>query len=202
MKHLFLFLILPLFAFASFPEAIADFDKQLNDVVAEFKTNVMDQQKSQATAQKAADLAERISDAMNEDGVSKTDRKKLDELKKETEAIEAFITAVGDSEGGFATAEKMNLANNRIRSEMNSVQKGDFCAGVMEIIIGDFSCYLAENSGKEITAVTYRWKGPNGTKSGSGTVNVFASSVHPMYNNRKDPETKKITVMSMSCKEK
>ncbi len=202
MKHLFLLLALPLLAFTSFPETADDFSKQIDDVAADFKTNVMDAQKCAAAAQKAASIAESIADALNEDGVSKTDKKKLEGLKKEAEAVESFILAVGDLEGGFATREKMELANGRIHAEMSSVQKGDFCMDIMEIIIGDFSCYLAENTGKEITAVTFRWKGPNGTKSGSGTVTVFAASVHPMYNNRKDPETKKITVMSMSCKAK
>jgi hypothetical protein len=80
------------------------------------------------------------------------------------------------------------------------VQKGDFCVDIISVSIGDFICYLAENNSAKIISVNYKWKGPDGAKSGSGTIKVFANSVHAMYSNRKDPGTKKLTFMGLTCK--
>lgn len=200
MKHLFLLLALPFFSFVSFSISSADFDAQLNEVVADFKANIFDQQKCEAASKKAGAISEAIEETLNEDGIDKGERKKLEALKKEAEALEDYILAIGDISGGFETVEKMNLANARVHGDITSVQKGDFCVDIISVSIGDFICYLAENNGSKIISVNYKWKGPSGTKSGSGTVQVFANSVRAMYSNRKDKETKKVTFMGLTCK--
>jgi hypothetical protein len=197
-----LLLCLPFFFLTSFTTSADDFDAQLNGVVADFKQNIFDQQKCEAASQKAGSISDAIEDALNEDGVDKGERKKLEGLKKEAEALEEYILAVSDVNAGFETVEKMNLANARVHGDISAEQKGDFCTDIISVSIGDFICYLAENNGSKIISVNYKWKGPDGTKSGSGTVSVFANSVHPMYNNRKDKEVKKVTFMGLVCKEK
>jgi hypothetical protein len=199
-KSLLLLLCLPFLAFTSTRIAADDFDAQLNAVVADFKQNIFDQAKCEAASQKAGTISDAIEDALNEEGVDKAERKKLEGLKKEAEALEDFILAIGDINSGFATVEKMNLANTRVKADISNVQKGDFCVDIISVTIGEFVCYLAENTGSKIISVNYKWKGPDGTKSGSGTVKVFASSVHAMYSNRKDKDTKKVTFMGLNCK--
>ncbi|MDQ3108366.1 MAG: hypothetical protein M3R17_00595 [Bacteroidota bacterium] len=200
MKHLFLIFILPLLLFTSFRISTTDFDAQLNEVVADFKQNIFDQQKCESASKKAGDISDAIEEALNEDGLDKSERKKLEGLKKEAEALEDYILAIGDITGGFETVEKMNLANSRVKGEITSVQKGDFCVDIISVSIGDFICYLAENNSSKIISVNYKWKGPDGTKSGSGTIKVFAASVYAMYSNRKDKEVKKVTFMGLTCK--
>lgn len=202
MKHLPLILCLPFFFFTSFRSSTADFDSQLNEVVADFKKNIFDQQKCEAASQKAGAIADAIEEALNEEDLDKSERKKLDALKKEAEAIEDYILAVGDINGGFTTIEKLNLANSRVGGDVSAVQKGDFCVDIVSVSIGDFICYLAENNGSGITSVNYKWKSPDGAKSGSGTISVFAGSVRAMYSNREEPGVKKLTFMGLNCKEK
>ena len=199
---LLLLLCLPFSSFNSFCISSDDFDAQLNTVVADFKQNILDQAKCEAASTKAGEISDAIEDALNEDGVDKGERKKLEALKKEAEALEDYILAVGDINGGFITVEKMNLANSRVHAGISSVQKGDFCVDIISVSIGDYICYLAENNGSKIISVNYKWKGPGGTKSGSGTITVFANSVHAMYSNRKDHGTKELTFMGLVCKEK
>jgi hypothetical protein len=200
MKHFLLILCLPFLSFTSFRISADDFDAQLNAVVVDFKQNIFDQVKCEAASKKAGDISDAIEEALNADGVDKAERKKLDALKKEAEALEDYILAIGDINGGFETVEKMNLANSRVHGDISAVQKGDFCVDIISVSIGDFICYLAENNGSKIISVSYKWKGPAGTKSGTGTVQVFANSVHAMYSNRKDKETKQITFMGLTCK--
>ena len=200
MKQLFLLLILPFFLFSSFRLSTTDYDAQLNEVAADFKKNIFDQQKCMAASTKAGDIADAIEEALNDDGLDKAERKKLEGLKKEAEALEDYILAVGDINDGFETVEKMNLANSRVHGEINEVQKGDFCVDILSVTIGDYICYLAKNNGSKIISVNYRWKSPAGTKSGTGTVKVFAESVHAMYNNRNDKEVKEVKFMGLICK--
>ncbi|CAN5170673.1 hypothetical protein BH09BAC5_BH09BAC5_06600 [soil metagenome] len=200
MKHFLLLLLVPFFSFTSNQISSDDYDAQINAVVTDFKANIFDQSICDAAAKKAEGISEAIEDAMNEDGVSKSERKKLEDLKKEAEALNSYINAISDLEGGFVTVEKMNLANSRVHGDISAEQKGDFCTDIISISIGDFICYLAENNSSKIISVNYRWKGPDGTKSGTGTVKVFANSVHPMYNNRKDKDVKKVTFMGLTCK--
>jgi hypothetical protein len=199
-KLLLLLLCLPFLSFIPTRITAEDFDAQLNAVVADFKQNIFDQAKCEAASQKAGTISDAIEDALNEDGVDKGERKKLEGLKKEADALEDFILAIGDINGGFETVEKMNLANSRVKAEISGVQKGDFCVDIISVSIGDYICYLAENNGSKIISVNYKWKGPAGTKSGSGTVKVFANSVHAMYSNRKDPGTKELVFMGLTCK--
>jgi hypothetical protein len=190
------------FFFTSFRTSTDDFNAQLDAVVTDFKQNIFDEQKCQAASSKAGSIADAIEEALNGDGLDKGERKKLEGLKKEAEALEDYISAVGDINGGFITVEKMNLANARVHGDISAVQKGDFCTDIVSVSIGDFICYLAENNGSKIISVNYKWKGPDGAKSGSGTVTVYANSVHAMYSNRKDHEVKKVTFMGLVCKEK
>jgi hypothetical protein len=200
MKHLFLLLVAPFILFTSFRISATDYDAQLNEVVADFKQNIFDQQKCEAASKKAGDIADAIEEAMNEDGLDKAERKKLEALKKEAEAVEDYILAVGDINDGFETVEKMNLANARVHGDIHEVQKGDFCTDIISVTIGDYICYLAENNSSKIISVNFKWKGPAGAKSGSGTIKVFAESVHAMYSNRNDKLVKDIKFMGLVCK--
>jgi len=201
MKLFLIILSFPLLSFFSLKDSAADYDKQLNDVVADYKLNIFDQQKSKADSQKAGSIAESITDAINEGDLSKADIKKLEDLKKEAEAIQDYILAVGNIDGGFETVEKFNLANARIKGDV-STETGKFCVDVISVSIGDYICYLAENNGDKITSVNYKWKSPEGAKSDSGTITVFAHSIGAMYCNRNDPKTNKVEFMGLVCKSK
>ncbi len=202
MKLLLAILSVPLLSFTLLQDSGNDFDKQLNDVVSDFKQNIFDQQKCQTASQKAGTISDDITDAMNADGVSKSDLKKLEGLKKEAIALQDYIGAVGNLDGGFATVDNLNLANSRVNGNINSVSNGKFCSDIISVSIGDYICYLAENNNDKITSVNYRWKGPDGTKSGSGTINVFAHSIAAMYSNRADPKVNKVEFLGLTCKSK
>ena len=202
MKHILLFLALPFFSFISFRESADDFDKQLNDVAADFKTNIFEKAKCSAASQKAGEISQSIKDLLDGGDIEKSEIKKLEGLKKEADALEDYITAAGDLDGGFVTVENLNLANARVNGNINTVSNGKFCVDVISVSVGDFICYLAENNDSKMTTVTYSWKGPAGAKSGSGTVQVFAKSVHPVYSNRDEPTVKEISFLAMTCKQK
>lgn len=200
MKHLLLLSLPLLLAFTPITEYPSDFDTQLTSVTTDFKTNIFDQEKCEAANKKAIEISEAITDSLNEGGLDKSSIKKLEALKKEAEALADYISAVGELSGGFATIEKLNLANDRVKGEISNVQKGDFCMDIISVTIGDYICYLAENTGSKMISVNYKWKGPGGTKSGSGTVQVFANSVRALYSNRNDKVTKELKFMGLVCK--
>jgi hypothetical protein len=205
MKHLFPFLLtlslIPTFSFTPIKiQSSTDFNTQLTAIIADFKENIFDQKKCEADMTKCGDMSMSITDILNSGGLEKSEIKKLEALKKDADAVEDYISAVGDLSGGFATTEKINLANTRVNGIISSVQKGDFCTDIISVTIGDYICYLAENNSSKIISVNYKWKGPGGTKSGSGTVQVFANSVRAMYSNRNDKETKDLKFMGLVCK--
>lgn len=202
MKYFLLLLALPFFSFVSLRESADDFDKQLNDVTADFKTNIFEKSKCTAASQKAGEISASIKDLLDGGDIEKSEIKKLEGLKKEADALEDYITAVGDLDGGFVTVDNLNLANSRVNGTISTVSNGKFCVDIISVSVGDFICYLAENNDSKMTSVTYNWKGPAGTKSGSGTIQVFAKSVHAMYSNRDEPTVKEINFLALTCKQK
>jgi hypothetical protein len=199
MKHLLIILALPFLSFVKMKDSSTDFDGKLDKLVTSFKQNIFNKQKCDSCSAAAKNIASDIQDVLDDGGMEKSEIKKMEALKKEADALENYISAVGDLDGGFSTVADLNLANTRVQGNISN-ETGKFCTDIISVTIGDYICYLAENNTSKIISVNYRWKDESGTNSSSGTVKVFANSIRAMYSNREKPKVNKVEFLGLNCK--
>jgi hypothetical protein len=178
-----------------------DFDSVLTQIVDEFKSNIMNKNKCEDLKRKASYLSDEIQGSIADDQNSDYDKKKLVQLKKEVEAVEEFIGTVGNAGNNmFVEMDAIYLANNRINSSITTVEKDKFCAEIITISLNGYVATLALNNSSYTYTVAYKWKLSNANNTGNGTMGFPTKSVRHIYDNRSNPASKRITIISVSCK--
>jgi hypothetical protein len=177
-----------------------DFDSDLTQIVNEFKKNIMDKDKCEKLYKKADYLADEIENSIEDDDNSEYENNKLEELKKEVEAVEEFIGSVGNSANNmFVKMDLIYLANKRINSSIATIIKYKFCVDIITISINNYTTTLAFNKTNNNYTVTYKWKSISGINTGSGNMGLPANSIRHIYDNRKEPSQKNIIISSINC---
>lgn len=177
-----------------------DFDYDLTQIVNEFKTNIMDNDKCEKLYKKADYLADEIENSIEDDNNSEYENNKLEELKKEVEAVEEFIGSVGNSANNmFVKMDLIYLANKRINSSIATIIKYNFCVDIIIISINNYTTTMAFNKTNNNYTVTYKWKSISGINTGSGNMGLPANSIRHIYDNRKEPSQKNINISSLNC---
>lgn len=202
MKSLLLFITLVLYGSFGLKKSPGDFEYKLTNIISKFKSEIMD--KSECEKQKIA--AENLSDEIKEaiENIEEYNSNHLDELKKlkkEAEALEEFIAAVGHCGSYIPSIENFNLANRRVGASVVNVIKDKYCVDVISVTIGDYTAYLAENNSTKNYTVTYKWKAPNGMNYGNGNMRLSKLSVRHFYDNREKPSQRHISIFGITCKE-
>lgn len=176
------------------------YDSQLTQIVDEFKSNIMNKNKCEDLKRETSYLSDEIQNSIDDDQNSDYDKKKLVQLKKEVEAVEEFIGTVGNSGNNmFVKMDEIYLANNRINSSIATVVKDKFCAEIITISLNGYVATLALNNSIYNYTVAYKWKLSNATNTGNGTMGLPSKSIRHIYDNRSNPASKRITIISVSC---
>ena len=201
MKYILLMSTILLFGFSIKKENSNSFDHKLSTIASKFNQEIMDKDECENQKIEADDLSEDItSEIEKEDEYSSDEINKLKILKKEAEALEQYIAVIGNCGNNILSLENFYLANRRVGGGVLNVVKRKFCVDVISVTIGDYITYLGENNSSNNYTVTYRWKAPNGTYTGNGEMGLMKNCVRHIYNNRKEPKQKKITILSVACK--
>ncbi len=199
-----LYILISAFLMLSFSKEnknLNDYDSQLTQIVYEFKTNIMDKNKCEDLKRKAYYLSDEIQKTIDDDQNSEYEKNKLVQLKKEVNAIEEFIGTVGNCGNNmFVKMDLIYLANSRINSSIATVVKDKFCAEILTISLNGYVATLASNDSSNDYTVSYKWKLSNATNTGNGTMGLPSKSIRHIYDNRSNPASKRITIISVSCK--
>jgi hypothetical protein len=188
--------------FSSLNKSPNDFDYMISDIARQFKNKIMDKDECEKQKRAADDLANEIEDALSKGNKYTSEEITiLKKLKKEAEALEEFIAAVGNCGNYIPSIEMFNLANRRVGASIISIIKGKYCVDIISVTIGDYVAYLGENNSMKNYTVTYKWKAPNGMNTGNGTMGLSKFSVRHIYDNRDKPSQKNITVFGITCQE-
>jgi hypothetical protein len=200
MKYLLFIFCFINFAFRSLNDYANDFDRKLSDIASDFKRDIFDVGKCVLLKNDAGDLSNDIETAMNEDEVSETEKTKLKALKIEANALENYISAVGDFGTGYPTIDEFLLANKRVGGLIATISTDKFCMDIVSVTIGDYICYLAQNNTETTLSLSYKWKSSDGMQLGNGTMGVYGKSLRQMYSNRNKPSVKRVSFFGLTCK--
>ncbi len=183
-------------------ETPSDFDYKLSDIARDFRNEIMNEDECENLKRAADELVDEIEEVIEmDDEYSSTEIAELKKLKKEAEALEQFIAAVGDVGNYSPSIEEFNLANRRIRASVHYVSRNNYCVDIILVEIGDYVAYLTENNSSKNYTVSYKWKVPNGMSTGNGTMGLSKYSARHIYNNRDDIARKNISIFGVDCKE-
>lgn len=180
----------------------SDFDNNLSEIVTVFKSNIIDKNECEDQKNAAADLADEIKKAINnEDDYDSDELIKLKKLEKEAIAVEEFIASVGNCGNYIPSIKNFNLANSRVGANVNNVIIDEYCVDIISVSIGNYVAYLGENNSVKDYTVTYKWKAPNGNTTGSGKMGLTKFCVRHIYDNREKPKQKYISILGITCTE-
>jgi len=162
----------------------------------------MDEDECKSLNLEANGLVSDIDEAIeNKDDYTAAEYIELKTLKKEAEAMEAFIGGVGGLASYFISKDDFYLANKRVGANVSYANKDNYCVDVIKVVIGDFVSYLADNNTLKTYTVSYKWNASGSYNSGNGTMGLPEKSVRHIYYNRDTPSQKSITVHSITCVE-
>lgn len=173
-----------------------DFDSDLDRIVRDLKTNIMDVEKCKEAEGDADEVADDIDDALEDD----PNNSELKNLKEEAEALSEYIGGVILSTTGMPTITDFNLANKRVGATVTSATPKDACVDVVKITIGEFVSYMFQNNTTSNYTVTYKWKATSGMGSGSGEMGLWNKTMRQIYTNHDKPAQKTISVYGITCK--
>ena len=178
-----------------------DFDYKLNSIAAKFKENIMDKYICEDLVNEADDVADEIEEALKNEEYLLEEINQLKHLKKEAEALGAFIASVSGNAGYIPKIEDFMLANQRVNGDIAVVIKDKFCVDVITVKINNHITYFLENNSAKSYIIHYKYKYPNGLESGSGKMGIFSKRVRCIYVNRENISQNKIIVYSIKCEE-
>ena len=199
MKLLLALFTVLLFNSSSIEKDYNDFDYDLSRIVNDFRRDVMNKSRCEDLKRKADYLSDDIQKYLNEEDLDQYEKDKLRQLKKETEAVEEYIGAVGNCGTYFPKMDDLILANYRINGSISTQLNNKFCIDVINVSINDYVATLAYNNTATNYSITYKWKSPSGKSSGNGTMGLPSRTVRHMYDNRDNPQAKKIVIVSLNC---
>lgn len=180
--------------------SLNNFDSELNQIVNEFKMNIMNKSKCEDLKRKASYLSDDIEDAIEEEQNSSGEKVKLTKLKQEVDAVEEFISSVGNGGNNmFAKMDDINLANRRINASISQNATDKYCCKILKVTIQGYVAAMLYNDSNIDLKVTYKWQTSNKSNSGSGEMGLPRETIRQVYNNR-DSSTQKNTIFtSVKC---
>jgi hypothetical protein len=194
------FFILPLWIISlslSTTDDASDFESDLNQIARDFKTNIMDESQCRQLEDDAEDLSEDIQDEIDNGSEEKM---KLEQLKKEADALVVYMNCIGLAGSNIPTVEQFEMANRRVGGVVTFGASGNYCVVIQKVTINAYVCYIMRNNSSNNFTVSYKWKNTNGMRTGYGDQGVPKGCVREFYNNRDNPEDKSISVYAIACK--
>jgi hypothetical protein len=174
-----------------------DFQSELDDIVRNFKLNIMDETKIKAADSDAENLIDDIDRELKGDPDDPT---KLEELEKKVTALDNYIEAVGIGTTSWITTADLQLGNQLVGGQTSNVSTGVYCVDVISVTVGNYMAYLFQNNSASNYVVDYKWKVKSGTHTGYGNMGVSKNECRQFYNNRENPNDKVINVYGITCK--
>lgn len=178
----------------------SSFESQLSYIASSFVDDVMDEDACEELMRDADRLADVLADEIEESGsYSVNERQELKALKKEAEAMEDFISVVGDVSNHAIDMEDFNLANRRVRANVAVVERDKFCVQVIKVSIGNYVSYLAENTSSVDYSIDYKYRVVGSRSWGSGESWVGSLGARHLWSNRDRSNQKSIIVDEIDC---
>lgn len=195
------FLIFLLFSSLFIDESPSTLESKLSRIASEFREKIMDEDDCKSLMNEASRISNDIEDELDEnDKYSANEISQFKEVKKKADALEGYIGSVGGCSNVFPTIEEFTIANGMVGGSVTNVHQGKFCVDFFSVSIGNYKVYLGENNTTNNYVVTYKYKTPDGSKSGNGYFGLFSKNIRHVYDNREKPNQKIIIIFGVTCK--
>ena len=201
MKTLFTLFFLSFLIPCSGFQSPDDFNRNLSRIVGDFKEVIMDEDECDDLKDKAEDIADEIEELLEKsENFSPEEISQLKQLKTEAENIEDFIAVVAGVGNAFPKIVDFKQVNDKVRIDIYTLEKYDFCVDVQVAEIGDYRAYLVTNSSVNNLRLKINWKTANGASSGSSEVGMLGKSIRHILDNR-DDSLENLIIQSITCTE-
>lgn len=188
LRYLFLvFVTFCLFSLSGYSQS--EFDEELDEIIEEFKGNIMKKRECRTPRNNTSDLIKDINNARKYRG--KYSAEQLDSLRilqQEAKAVLDYMIEIPDCGSKFLNIDYFKLANKRIDGEVSGVVTGQSCVDIIKVKIRDYEAYVVSNNSDDNYRIDYEYeyKAREGTKtrSGSGNLSVIKNSMKQMRDNR------------------
>ncbi|TLP79237.1 hypothetical protein [Maribacter sp. ACAM166] len=199
MKTLFTLFFLTFLMPCSGFQSPDDFNRDLSRIVDDFKEAIMDEDECDDLKDKAEDIADDIEELLEDsDDFSPEEISQFKQLKTEAENIEDFIAVVSGVGNAFPKTTDFKEVNRKVRMDIYTLGKYDFCVDVQVAEIGDYRAYLVTNNSGNNVRLKINWKTANGASSGSSEVGMLGKSIRHILNNR-DDSLENLVIQSITC---
>ena len=202
MKLLISLLFIIIFSNTNAQKTYNGYDSDLARIVSGFKENIKNKSKCKELKSEAYYLSNDIEKSIDGDELDLKETEQLEALLKETEAVEEFIGTISNAGNNmFVDMNKVFLANQRINASIAKVSSYNFCVDIYQVTLNGYRATLAYNSSSTSYTVSYKWKAPNGSASGSGTMGLPSNSMRHIIDNRDTKNYKTIKISNIICKD-
>lgn len=207
MRFLIIVIAFGLFSFqySSEPKLVAPLEVELNDIIQDFKSHVIDKDACQRVIQNAVVLLKEID--INIRKADKRNNKRvadLHALKNETESLISYMAAIGDVGEYVLSIETFDKVNRKIGAEVEVLVVNKGYVDVIAVKIGEYEAYLlTNNNSKKLKAkYNYRWISNNGVFEviGKGKMVIPQMNMTNIYSNRDYQREKDLASFEVDCK--
>tara|TARA_R110001606_G_scaffold288803_2_gene436917 strand:- start:24 stop:632 length:609 start_codon:yes stop_codon:yes gene_type:complete len=193
----FLICVLPCSAFQS----PSDLDRELMNIARDLKKLILDEDECEELKDKAEDIEDEIEELLEEsEDFSPEEISELKQLKNLAANIQDFITVVAGVGNAFPKTIDFKQVNDKVRIDIYTLEKYDFCVDVQIAEIGDYRAYLVTNNSVNNVRLKINWKTANRASSGSSEVGMLGKSIRHILDNR-DDSLENLIIQSITCTE-
>ena len=195
MKNFLLTLLISLCWVGAYAQNSSALEYKLQGIVSNFKAGADCSEMLRATS----NLTQDIETELNNSSIKPSEESKLNQLNKETVAVEKFIASVGGCRKDMLNMDDLQLANQRFNASVTHVFSGKHCVNFFKVELGEQIAYLAKNDSSKAITIDYKWTNHNGSSAGSGNMGIIPHHLRNVYDNQDNKEIKSIKFTHVAC---
>jgi hypothetical protein len=202
MRLLIPLLFIIIFNNASAQNYLSVYDAGLTRIVSSFKENIKNKTECEDLKREAYFLQTNIEKSIENDNLDLKEKKQLESLLKEVESLQEFIGTIANAGNNmFVDMKHILIANERINASIAKISNYNFCIDIYQVTLNGFSSTIAYNYTSNNYSISYKWKSPNGSANGSGTMGLPSKSMRHILDNRDHKNYNTIKISSIICKD-
>lgn len=201
-KQVLLFSVVFFIALSSMAHSPDYFERQLADLVFDFKKDIMEESKCNELILRANSLEREVSNLLkSNEGHSSNNVSEFNKFLTEVKAIKHFIAALTCRRNYVLTIDMLYLANKRIGANIGNINSGEYCIDLYRMVIDEYKAYIIMNHTESGYKVSYEWslECEMSKKSGHGDIGTPKKSVRRLINNRDGLDVDNVIINTLVC---
>ena len=137
-KNLFSIVFVLIFNFSN-GQSYSEYDSDLTRIVQSLKENIKNKSECEDLKKEAYFLSNNIEKTIDKDELGANEKKQLESLLKETEAVQEFIGTIANAGNNmFVDMKQVLLANERINASIVKISNYNFCIDIYQVTFNGY----------------------------------------------------------------